>query len=106
SRWELVEPSRRNECLDTMNYSEAAARKKGWAAMTEEQWAQLEAERGIAPPEAQGDLFDLATPAVPLSERAAATGPRRETPPPQAPTPAPEPADHGDWLGKTEEDWL
>lgn len=99
SSWQLVESSRRNECLDTMNYSEAAARKKGWAAMTEEQWGQLEAERGIAPPEAQPDLFDAALPAVApvvapvgapgvapvlrLSEQAAPSGPR------PAPRPAP-----------------
>ncbi|MBN8294919.1 phage terminase large subunit family protein [Rhodobacter sp. NTK016B] len=79
SKWELVEPSRRNECLDTMNYAEAAARKKGWAAMTDQQWGQLELERGIAPPEGQPDLFDLpastvtavtADPHVPLSEQA------------------------------------
>lgn len=77
SRWELVEPSRRNECLDTMNYSEAAARKKGWTAMTDGQWDTLEAERGIAPSEPQGDLFDAAVPAVPLSQRAEAKAPRK-----------------------------
>ncbi|VDC31408.1 phage terminase large subunit family protein [Pseudogemmobacter humi] len=75
SSWQLVESTRRNECLDTMNYSEAAARKKGWAAMTDEQWGALEAERGIAPPDVQADLFDAAMPAVPLSQRAAATEP-------------------------------
>lgn len=76
SRWELVEASRRNECLDTMNYSEAAARKKGWTAMTDGQWEILEAERGVAPAEPQGDLFDAAVPVVSLSERAAAKVPR------------------------------
>lgn len=58
SGWDLVEPTRRNEGLDTMLYSEAAARRKGWTSMTEEQWATLDAERGSAPEEPQGDLFD------------------------------------------------
>lgn len=58
SKWELVEPGRRNEGLDTMLYSEAAARRCGWASMTEEQWAALEAERGQAAPDDQADLFD------------------------------------------------
>ena len=80
SRWELVEPSRRNECLDTMNYAEAAARKRGWTAMTDAQWDTLEAERGIPDPEAQPDLFDVAVPVVPLSQRAASKGPREEAP--------------------------
>ncbi len=78
SRWELVEPTRRNECLDTMNYSEAAARKRGWTSMTDEQWDVLAAERGIAPPEAQADLFDAGAPAPRLSELAAAAGPRED----------------------------
>lgn len=59
SAWELAEAGRRNEGLDTMIYAEAAARRKKWAAMTEEEWAVLDAERGAAPPEAQGDLFDV-----------------------------------------------
>lgn len=125
SKWELVEATRRNECLDCMNYSEAAARKKGWAAMTEEQWAVLEAERGIAAPAAQGDLFDAAVPAVPrLSQLAMATGPRAPdhdpepesepepdlpAPMPQAtptPEPGPDPLQGRDWLGETRKDWL
>jgi len=57
-QWELVEPSRRNEVLDTMNYAEAAARRKGWASMTEAQWDALAAKRGVAPDAPQGDLFD------------------------------------------------
>lgn len=66
SQWELVEPTRRNEALDTMLYAEAAARRKGWASMTEEQWAALELERGSAPAEAQADLFDgTATQVIP-----------------------------------------
>ncbi len=58
SKWDLVEPSRRNEALDAMNYSEAAARRKGWASMTEEQWDALAAERGVPPKSGQPDLFD------------------------------------------------
>lgn len=105
SKWELVEPSRRNECLDTMNYSEAAARKKGWTAMTEDQWDLLEAERGVPAPEDQADLFDAAMPVVPLSVRAM----------PKAPPPVEQPAQNradpntpsgGGWLGHRKGKWL
>jgi phage terminase large subunit GpA-like protein len=65
SRWELVEPSRRNEGLDTMNYAEIAARRKNWAGMTDAQWAAIEAERGAAPVDLQPDLFDGAVTIVP-----------------------------------------
>lgn len=64
SQWELVEPGRRNEALDTMNYAGAAALRKGWAAMTDEDWHRLELERAAAPAaqgdEGQPDLFDAA----------------------------------------------
>lgn len=66
SRWELAEPGRRNECLDTMNYSEAAARKCGWTSATEEQWARIADERGQTPAEAQTDLFASAGPIEPI----------------------------------------
>lgn len=59
SQWQLVEPTRRNEGLDTMIYAEAAARRTGWASFTEGQWDALEAERGGPPQEPQGDLFDV-----------------------------------------------
>ena len=49
----------RNEALDTMNYAEAAARRKGWTSMTESEWDLLDAERGAAPADVQTDLFDL-----------------------------------------------
>ena len=58
SQWQLVEPTRRNEALDTMNYSEAAARRKGWTSMTDDQWDALEAKRGVPPEDPQQDLFD------------------------------------------------
>jgi phage terminase large subunit GpA-like protein len=58
SRWDLVEPTRRNEGLDTELYAEAAALRKGWASMTDDQWDALAAERGKANPDAQPDLFD------------------------------------------------
>ncbi|SER50041.1 Phage terminase, large subunit GpA [Tranquillimonas rosea] len=74
AKWELVEPSRRNEQLDTELYAEAAARRKGWASMTDDQWDALEAERGVAPQEAQGDLFDAELPLA-----AAAHTPPKET---------------------------
>lgn len=107
SRWELVEPSRRNECLDTMLYSEAAARKQGWTAKTESQWDALEASRGIAPPEAQGDLFDQAPSLlVPLSEKAAATAPRVLDPQPPTPEPVAAPAAPKGWLKSTKRSWL
>jgi len=64
SSWELVEPTRRNEGLDTMIYAEAAARRFGWTGLTAEQWAALDGERGAAPPDAQGDLFDVGSPAA------------------------------------------
>ncbi|MGR3599182.1 MAG: phage terminase large subunit family protein [Heliomarina sp.] len=67
SSWDLVEPTRRNEGLDTMIYAEAAARRKGWTSLTAEQWAAFEAERGIAPEEPQRDLFEetiVVSPAV------------------------------------------
>jgi phage terminase large subunit GpA-like protein len=82
SRWEISEPGRRNECLDTMNYAEAAARKRGWTAMTDGQWAVLADERGVAPKEAQPDLFDTS---ASLSVLATATGP---TPATETPTTA------------------
>lgn len=62
--WDLVEPTRRNEALDTALYAEAAARRKGWLAMTEAQWIALAVERGQAPVEPQADLFDAAVSAV------------------------------------------
>jgi phage terminase large subunit GpA-like protein len=65
SAWEIAEPGRRNEALDTMNYAEAAARRKGWTSMTEEQWDLLDAERGQVPTVPQGDLFDASVAAVP-----------------------------------------
>jgi len=100
SRWELVDPSRRNECLDTMNYSEAAARKRGWTSMTDAQWDVLADERGVAPKEAQPDLFDAG--AVPLSARAAAEAPR---PAPsvkddELAAPMSRRAERGGWMGR------
>lgn len=58
AKWDLVEPTRRNEGLDTAIYAEAAARRKGWASMTDAEWDLLEEARGAAPKEAQGDLFE------------------------------------------------
>jgi phage terminase large subunit GpA-like protein len=72
--WNLVEPTRRNEALDTELYAEAAARRKGWASMTDDQWDALEAERGAPPKEAQPDLFDSIMAVV------AAADPEPETP--------------------------
>ena len=68
SSWELVEPTRRNEALDTMLYSEAAARRKGWTSMTDGEWDRLDAERGAAPEVPQGDLFDGEIPMLPPAD--------------------------------------
>ncbi len=75
SSWDLVEPTRRNECLDCMNYAEAAARRKGWTSMTDDQWDRLEAERGAPAKEPQPDLFDSTVAAV--GEAPAPRGGRR-----------------------------
>ncbi len=67
SSWHLVEPSRRNEALDNMNYAEAAAMRRGWTSMTDDQWDALEAERGAAQPDRQPDLFDTSLMVAPAS---------------------------------------
>ncbi len=77
SRWDLVEPTRRNEALDNMNYAEAGAIRKGWHAMTDDQWDLLDAERSAAPAEVQGDFFDADIPAV-ATRAKPATGERRK----------------------------
>lgn len=64
SKWQLAEPTRRNEALDTELYAEGAARRKGWAAMTDDQWDVLEAERSVPDSDPQPDLFDSEVPAV------------------------------------------
>ncbi len=86
SRWELVEPSRRNEALDCTNYAGAAAIRKGWLHNGEAKWAELEAVRGAEPADAQPDLFDAVAATV-------ATPPPAPAPEPSAaaPDPAPEP---------------
>jgi len=94
SSWQLAEPGRRNEALDTMLYAEAAARRKGWASMTEGQWDALDAERGITPPETQADLFDATVPMVPKQKAA---------PPNTAP---PAPARRNGWFSKHDGDWF
>lgn len=104
SRWELAEPGRRNECLDTMNYAEAAARKKGWSAMTAEQWEMVELERSASAPEDQPDLFDAAMPPVPLSVRAAPKPPVAAQP--EAGGARPAPASGGGWMGNRKGKWM
>lgn len=64
SKWVLVEPSRRNEVLDTNNYATAAALRKGWMSMTDGQWDALEARQSEIPKGDQPDLFEAAVPAV------------------------------------------
>jgi phage terminase large subunit GpA-like protein len=64
SSWQLAETGRRNEALDTMNYAEAGARRKAWLSMTDLQWEKLADDRGGAPAESQGDLFDSSVPVM------------------------------------------
>lgn len=96
SQWELVESTRRNEGLDTMNYAEAAARRKNWLAMTDEQWAALDLVRGVSPTEPQADLFDgSAQTVLPKAEPAKDQVQRTQNPPAVAIAPAAP----NDWLG-------
>lgn len=101
SAWKLAEPGRRNEALDTMIYAEVAARRKKWAAMTEEDWARLGDERGIAPPEAQAELFDALVPVVGETAPVAAQSPKakKERARPQTAT-------GSDWIKPTGGEWL
>jgi phage terminase large subunit GpA-like protein len=95
--WKIVDSVRRNEGLDTMNYAEAAARRKGFANMTPDQWAVLEAERSTEPPEAerQPDLLDALVPIVPpVGTRPAAT-------PKEMPQKGLD-----DWMGGRGKDWF
>ncbi|QQA43947.1 phage terminase large subunit family protein [Pelagovum pacificum] len=101
SQWDLVEPTRRNEGLDTMNYAEAAARRKGWTSNTADQWAVLEAQRAAEPQDAQADLFDAAVPAAP----AVAPTPTRPAQPTAAEAKPDQPADDGTWI-PTRSDWI
>jgi len=96
SKWELAEPSRRNEGLDTMLYSEAAARRKGWAFMTQEQWDVLQSQRGIPNPDPQADLFDAEAAVVP---EVAKTPEKKKT------KSAPRVSGGADWI-KSKGNWL
>jgi len=100
SSWVLVDTVRRNECLDTMNYSEAGARKRGWTSMTDEQWSALADERGVAPKEPQPDLFDAQ--ALPLSAQATAQAPKAPKAAPDSETQAQtvRPGKRGGWMGR------
>ena len=112
SLWELAEPSRRNEMLDTCLYAEAAARRKSWTAMTEDQWGQLTLARGAeAPADGQPDLFD-ATAAQPEGMHAPGSDvAAAEKPVPQPPETAdrrrsrPGHDDDDTWI-RTKGDWL
>ncbi|MDF2140849.1 terminase gpA endonuclease subunit [Paenirhodobacter sp. CAU 1674] len=98
SSWELVEPTRRNEGLDTMLYAEAAARRKGWSHMTDAAWDQLAAERGAAPQEPQGDLFDATAQVVAVKAETVPAA-RNVTVEKQRKSQA------DDWLGGRGSDW-
>jgi phage terminase large subunit GpA-like protein len=100
SSWELVEPTRRNEGLDTMLYAEAAARRKGWTSLTEDQWARLDAERAAEPTDAQPDLFDATVQAASVNQPAPD---RQPDPAPRKPRTAQPPAT--DWLGGRGSKW-
>lgn len=73
SRWALVEPTRRNEALDTEGYARIAALRLGWRAHTDAKWDELEALWGAPLLTDQPDLF------VPAADA------------PDAPRPAPKP---------------
>lgn len=94
SQWEKADASRRNEGLDTMNYAEAAARRKGWAAMTDAQWADLEAERSATPPEAQADLFDGSVQIAPPAHAGRTAAAQKKT------------TDQGDGPGRGRAEWI
>lgn len=100
SAWELVESGRRNEALDTALYAEAAARRKGWASLTDAQWAALDDERGAAPAEPQGDLFDKTV--LPAAVDAVAAETATEKP---APVRADERTGRAPWIA-TKKGWL
>jgi phage terminase large subunit GpA-like protein len=95
SVWELAEPTRRNEGLDTMLYAEAAARRKGWTALTADQWSELEAERSITPPDEQPDLFDSAV---------SVAGQPAVTRQPEAAETVTKPANT--WFGSSKKEWF
>uniref|UniRef100_UPI00261541F0 hypothetical protein n=1 Tax=Novosphingobium sp. TaxID=1874826 RepID=UPI00261541F0 len=99
SSWALAEAGRRNEALDTMNYAEAAARRKGWTALTDDQWNALADERGAAPAEGQGDLFDAAVTVV--AEAAQTDAPQKAA---EKKTPA-RPERDDAWI-KPRTDWI
>lgn len=105
SAWELAEPSRRNEGLDTMLYSEAAARRKGWASMTDVQWSMLDDERGRPVEDTQADLFDAA---IPLANLKSSSKAETTSPAPAAkgqPEIQPAPAAGDEWVPERE-DWI
>lgn len=83
SAWMLVEPTRRNEALDTMNYAEAGALRKGWASMTDDQWDALAAERGGVPEVPQGDLFDAELPIAAAAQTNGDVEKPKKSPPPR-----------------------
>lgn len=103
SKWEPVDTARRNECLDCMNYAEAAARRRGWTSMTDGQWEILFDQRGGAPPGPQADLFDAPEP---LSSRAAPLAPRDDRAEAQDVKPTPDPGRRDSWLGPRRGKWL
>lgn len=100
SAWKLAEAGRRNEALDTMNYSEAAARRKGWLSMTDLQWAALDDQRGGAPAESQGDLFDAS---VPVAE--AVAKPEAKAKPAEKDAVSASPSRDAEWI-EPRTDWI
>lgn len=81
SRWRLVEPTRRNEGLDTEIYAEIAALRKGWRSLTHEQWDLLSDRQSQAPEDGQGNLFDRSVLAVPSAPTPASAGQPRPASP-------------------------
>ena len=53
--------------------------RRGWHSMTDDQWDALTAERSIAPPDQQGDLFDAELPLAAATEPRASAAKKPET---------------------------
>jgi len=61
--WDLIEPSLRNEPLDTAVYADFSARICGWRTLSAHDWQALEAIADA--PKEMPDLFDLPSPPPP-----------------------------------------
>jgi len=102
SRWMVTEADGRNEALDTMLMAEAGARYKEWTYLADSGWDRLEAERGSAPDEPQGDLFTAAVPVL-LPEAASVAPPVGGA---ARPAPVAQVSETSGWVPDRGEDWI